>query len=473
MQLYNSISRKKERFEPAHPQVVRMYICGLTVYAPMHIGHARTYAFWDTLKRYLDYLNYSVVSVINYTDIDDRIIASQGEQCLSLVEEMAARFRIDCRSLNIGDYSAYTRATDYIAEQIAMVKELVERGHAYVVEGEVLYDVSSFERYGRLSGKRIEDNEAGASGRLNEAGRRKRHPADFTLWKPSKTGEPSWSTGAPDWPSGRPGWHIECSAMSRAVLGDHFDIHGGAVDNMFPHHENEIAQSEPICGHPWVRYWMHPEHLSLQNEQGEAIKMSKSLGNVISVPELLKDREANAVRWHFAASAHYRTKVAFRWDLLDASEEGFSRIAKLVQVLESKLQPCEAAGGLYRTQREPQAQAPRDREALAQGEFAEHAHRLMSRFREAMDDDLSTPQASAALFDYARDLYAAGIEDNSDQPSLRAAYRCLVRHLHVFGVELAHPEHYPELASLQFRRSGENADDLGPVIQRLANARAQ
>ncbi|MEO1337883.1 MAG: DALR domain-containing protein, partial [Myxococcota bacterium] len=225
----------------------------------------------------------------------------------------------------------------------------------------------------------------------------------------------------------------------------------------------------------WVRYWMHPEHLSLQNEQGEAIKMSKSLGNVISVPALLEDYDANTVRWHFAASAHYRTKVAFRWELLKASEEGFSRIAKLVQVLASKLQPSDepAPGGLYCTQREPAAQAPRDRESMVEGAFAEHAERLITRFQEAMDDDLSTPQASAAIFDYTRDLYAAGIESNDDQTSLRAAYRCLVRHLHVFGVELADPVLYPELASLQFKRSSEGGDDLGSVIQHLANARAQ
>ena len=269
--VHNTRTRRKEPFVPAHPRVVRIYTCGLTVYAPMHIGHARTYCFWDTFRRWLEYRGYHVVSVINYTDIDDRIITAgcggtgdTSEGCADVAERVIAAFRRDCRGLHIKDYAAYTRATDFVEEQVEMIARLLATGHAYVKDGEVFYEVSSFPGYGQLSGHRVDEQEVGASGRVDEDFARKRHPADFTLWKPSGPGQPSWPTGQEAFPQGRPGWHIECSAMSTALLGEHFDVHGGGVDNLFPHHENEVAQSEPLCGEPWVRYWLHPEHLDLR-----------------------------------------------------------------------------------------------------------------------------------------------------------------------------------------------------------------
>jgi cysteinyl-tRNA synthetase len=425
-----------------------MYSCGLTVYAPMHIGHARTYCFWDLFRRYLEYLGYHVVSVINYTDIDDRIMERVGASagCMDLAEEVSASFRLDCRRLRIKDYAVYTRATDFIDEQVEIVAALLEKGHAYVVDGEVFYDVTSFGDYGQLSGNTLEGIEAGASGRVDEDVSRKRHPADFTLWKPSGPDEPSWETGHADWPSGRPGWHVECSAMSTTLHGTHFDLHGGAVDNLFPHHENEIAQSQPLCGKPWVRFWLHPAHLDLGD-----VKMSKSLGNTIGVPEVLARHRYEDLRWFFAMN-HYRTRVSYTDELVDQAAEGFRTIERLVRVLEERLSEPEETpkipeGGDYASARPEGETIPRFRHHYLFGAYGELTAKLMQRFREGMDDDLSTSQATAAVFGYVNELYAAGIEQSDDLPSMLAAYRALTRHLYVLGVEFPNERLYPELAA--------------------------
>jgi cysteinyl-tRNA synthetase len=450
--VHNTRTHRKEPFVPAHPRVVRIYTCGLTVYAPMHIGHARTYCFWDTFRRWLEYGGYHVVSVINYTDIDDRIIAAgssgeRGEGATDLAERVIASFRRDCRGLRIKDYAAYTRATDFVDDQVAMISRLVEAGHAYAKDGEVFYEVATFPRYGALSGHRVDEQEVGASGRVDEDFARKRHPADFTLWKPSAAGQPAWPFGADaSPPAGRPGWHIECSAMSTALLGDHFDVHGGGVDNLFPHHENEVAQSEALSGAPWVRYWLHPEHLDLRG-----VKMSKSLGNVIGVPDLLARHDPSAVRW-FYATHHYRTKLPFAWDLVDQAVAGYQRLQRLSDVIAERLLaapelPALPVRGLYPTQLPPGRCFPRGRHTYTHGAFGELSDRFVDRFGAAMDDDLDTPAAMAATFAYANELYAAGVEQHSDLPSLLSVYRCLTAHLAVFGVEVARPELYPELCA--------------------------
>jgi len=442
--VHNTLTKKKEPFEPLHPQVVRIYTCGLTTYAPMHIGHARTYCFWDLFRRYLEYSGYHVLSVINYTDVDDRIIARAAAQegPVDFAERNIATFRKDCRLLHIKDYSAYTRATDFVDEQLRMIGQLVDKGHAYVVDGEVMYEVETFADYGKLSGNVLSEQIVGASGRVQEDSSRKRHPADFSLWKPAEGGQPQWDVPRPEWKSGRPGWHIECSAMSTAVFGAHFDVHGGGVDNLFPHHENEIAQSEPLCGHPWVRYWLHPEHLDLRNE-----KMSKSLGNVIGIPELLERHEHDVVRWFFA-SQHYRSKLPFSWELLEQAAQGYARIKKLVQILEQKLvqltKPALPAG-LYASQRPQAERIPRFRHHYVAGKYGQAASTFLSQFMDAMDDDINTPRAVAALFDYVSALYAAKIEGETESEHLLPVYRCLVRHLAVLGVEIVHPDLYPEL----------------------------
>jgi cysteinyl-tRNA synthetase len=416
----------------------------------MHIGHARTYCFWDLFRRYLEYRGYHVMSVINYTDIDDRIIARAAsreggaEGPVDLAERNIAAFRRDCRKLHIKDYAVYTRATDFIEEQVGMVKQLIEKGHAYATEGEVFYGVDTYAAYGQLSGRKVEEQEVGASGRVTEDFARKRHPADFTLWKPSPEGGPVWHTHAGEWPEGRPGWHIECSAMSSALLGAHFDVHGGGIDNMFPHHENEIAQSEPLCGKPWVRYWLHPDHLDLKD-----VKMSKSLGNVIGIDELLTKLGHDEARWFFATQ-HYRAKLPFSWELGAQAAQGYARIKKLVTVLSGMLGDGQGVAfppGLYASERAEEVRVPRLRHQYVHGVFGEHTARFIARFIAAMDDDLNTPNAVAALFDYVSALYGAGIEQCTDRSSLAAVYRTLTRHLWVMGVEIAEPALYPELVA--------------------------
>jgi cysteinyl-tRNA synthetase len=474
LRIHNTLTRQIEPFIPAHPRVVRIYTCGLTTYAPMHAGHARTYCFWDVFRRYLEYRSYHVISVINYTDLDDRIMAKarEGRGCVDVAEAEIAGFRRDCRALHIKDYAAYTRATDFIEEQVDMVAQLLDKGHAYVTGGEVFYEVATFSRYGALSGRDVDEQRVGASERVEEDFARKRHPADFTLWKPSADGQPAWPTGHAAWPSGRPGWHIECSAMSTTVVGHHFDVHGGGIDNLFPHHENEVAQSEPLCGHPWVRYWLHPEHLDLRGE-----KMSKSLGNVIHVPALCARHGYDAVRW-FYATHHYRTKLPFSWELMDQACAGYRRIRRLVDVLAEKLSaapelPSLGVAGQYASQRPREAGAPRMRHTYTVGIFAAQSERFIERFIAAMDDDLNTPVAIAAFFDYAAELYAGGVEVSADLVSLLSVYRCLTAHLAVLGVELARPELHPELCAEgavepQRTAAGRGGDD---AIERLVELR--
>lgn len=472
LRVHNTLTRKKEPFVPAQPKVVRIYTCGLTVYAPMHIGHARTYCFWDVFRRYLEYRGHHVLSVINYTDIDDRILqrASEHEGPVDVAERNIAAFRRDCRSLHIKEYAAYTRATDFIDEQVDMIKRLIDRGHAYTAAGEVFYEVATCASYGELSGRKIDEQEVGASGRVEEDFARKRSPVDFTLWKPTEAGQPGFHTGEDAWPTGRPGWHIECSAMSTALLGDHFDVHGGGIDNMFPHHENEIAQSEPLCGRPWVRYWLHPEHLDLKD-----VKMSKSLGNVISVEELLARHGHDEVRW-FYVTHHYRSKLPFSWELVQQAAQGYARIKKLATVLAEKLRGAEdvpLAAGTYASQRPEEERFPRMRHHYVHGRFKGLTERFLSRFIEAMDDDLNTPNAVAAFFDYVSALYSAGIEQCDDHASLLAVYRAIVRHLAVFGVEIAEPSLYPALVADYAVAPAQGAEGRGgdAAIDRLVALR--
>lgn len=472
--VYNTLTRRKEAFVPLHPKIVKIYTCGLTTYAPMHIGHARTYCFWDLFRRYLEYRGLHVLSAINYTDIDDRIIAraEEHEGPVDFAERNIAKFRGDCRKLHIKDYSIYTRATDFVEQQLEMIEQLADKGHAYAVEGEVLYEVETFSEYGRLSGNTLEEQRVGASGRVQEDAARKRHPADFTLWKPG-TSEPKWATPREEWADGRPGWHIECSAMSGSIFGEHFDVHGGGVDNLFPHHENEIAQSQPLCGAPWVKYWLHPEHLDLKNE-----KMSKSLGNVIGIDQLLEGRSHDEIRWFFAAQ-HYRSKLPFSWELLEQSAQGYARLKKLVGILEEKLAPeplPKLPAGKYASQREPEASFPRMRHHYLHGRFAGETSRFLERFIAAMDDDLNTPRATAALFDYVTALYQDKIEDEKDAGNLLPVYRCLTRHLAVFGVEIANARLYPELCSeYALAPNEETGGGKGgdAVVDRLIELRAQ
>ena len=302
LRIYNTLSHQKEDFKPIEADKVRMYVCGPTVYAEAHVGHAMSSIVFDVIRRYLEYRGYQVKHVMNYTDVDDKIIqrANQaGIEPSSLAEKYIQEYHQHLQDLNVLEASLNPRATNEINQIIQMVKGLIEKGYAYAVDGDVYFRVEKDEDYGKLSGRRLEDMLAGA--RI-EVDVRKENPMDFTLWKAAKPGEPAWDS---PWGQGRPGWHIECSAMSTKYLGQPFDIHGGGHDLMFPHHENEIAQSEGAFGSPLARYWIHNGLLTVNGE-----KMSKSLGNYFTIQEILEENDPVALR-HFFLGSHYRSPMDF------------------------------------------------------------------------------------------------------------------------------------------------------------------
>jgi cysteinyl-tRNA synthetase len=384
LQLYNSLTRRKEPLRPIVPGRVGMYVCGMTVYDYCHLGHARVMVVFDTLARYLRSLGLEVTYVRNITDIDDKIINrahERGEPFLALTDRFIRAMHEDTEALGIAPPDVEPRATEHIAEIIAMIEGLIARGHAYVAaNGDVYYDVSSFPGYGRLSGKRVEDLRAGARVEVDEA---KDDPLDFALWKAAKPGEPAWES---PWGPGRPGWHIECSAMSTACLGSHFDIHGGGADLMFPHHENEIAQSEGATGEPFVNLWMHNGFVRVDEE-----KMSKSLGNFFTVREILARYPAEAVRY-FMLTSQYRSPLSYTEQQLDMARAALARLYTALRGLPEG--PGWAVDPEY-----------------------------LERFRAAMDDDLNTPEALAVLFDLARELNRAREQGDPRAALLGASLR--------------------------------------------------
>ena len=386
LRVHNTAGRRLEEFEPREPGRVGMYVCGLTVYNDLHMGHARCYVAFDTIRRWLIHDGYDVTYVQNHTDIDDKIIAAAAEQGIKphdLAERYIERTTADLRQLNILGPTKSPRATTHIDEMIALVENLVAKGHAYVTEpapGALAPDVyfhvpSAAEMFGTLKGQSIEEMEAGARVVVDS---RKRHPADFALWKGAKPGEPQWES---PWGPGRPGWHIECSAMSMRYLGEQFDIHGGGNDLIFPHHESEILQSQCRTGKsPWVRYWLHSGFLTLNRE-----KMSKSLGNFFTLREVLEHHPAMVIRFYLV-NAHYRSPIDFSEAQLTEAAAAYDRLA----------------GTLHRY---------RDAETSAVGSYTSNAPesltaaitRCRSDFTAAMDDDFNTREALAALFTLARE----------------------------------------------------------------------
>jgi len=364
--IHNSLTGRKEPFREIEPGKIRMYCCGLTVYDYSHVGHARMLIVFDVVRRYLRWRGYEVTFVRNITDIDDNIItraAENGEPVESLTARFIAAMDEDCDALGIERPDFEPRATDYMPQIIAMIEALIDKGYAYVADGDVLYSVSKFPGYGQLSGKKLEDLRAGA--RI-EVGEHKRDPLDFALWKAAKPGEPTWDS---PWGPGRPGWHIECSAMSTSLLGPHFDIHGGGMDLKFPHHENEIAQSCAACGSKFVNVWMHNGHVRVKDE-----KMSKSLGNFFTVRDVLPQLRPEVLR-AFVISSHYRGPINYTEENLRQADAALSR--------------------LYLALRDatPAEPAP--------------ATDWSDRFRDAMDDDFNTAEALAVLQTLARELNSA------------------------------------------------------------------
>ncbi|MFN3874169.1 MAG: cysteine--tRNA ligase, partial [Ignavibacterium sp.] len=328
MKIYNTLTKQKEEFIPINPPLVKMYMCGPTVYDYFHIGNARSFIMSDIVRRYLEYKGYAVTFVMNLTDVDDKIIKKaneEGKSAKDVAEFYIKEFFTDIEKLRIKPATYYPRATEFMNDMIEMIKRLEQKGIAYNVDGNVFYDVSKFAGYGKLSGKNTDELESGARVEVNE---QKKHPLDFALWKKAKEGEPYWES---PWGKGRPGWHIECSAMSCKLLGESFDIHAGGHDLIFPHHENEIAQSEAANEKPFAKYWLHFGFLNINEE-----KMSKSLGNFFTAREILKKYSAEAIRLFFA-QAHYRGPLNFSDELLQAAEKGVEKFQNLADKLNEQL----------------------------------------------------------------------------------------------------------------------------------------
>ena len=426
LKLFNSLTKQKEEFSPLTAGEVKLYVCGVTTYDYCHIGHARTYVAFDVVVRYLRYLGYQVTYVRNITDVDDKIIvraAEYGEQIGALTERFIGYMHEDFAALNLLPPDIEPRVTTHMDEIIALIETLLSKQHAYIADdGDVLFDVSSFNDYGKLSRQDLDQLQAGARGSVDQD---KRNPLDFVLWKRAKEGEPSWSS---PWGAGRPGWHIECSAMNGKHLGKHFDIHGGGSDLMFPHHENEVAQS--CCAHdtPYVNYWMHSGMVQVDQE-----KMSKSLGNFFTIREVLEQYDAETVRF-FLLSGHYRSQLNYSEAHLHQARAGLERLYTALRGVE-----------------------------VAVADAAQRAQ-FETRFKDALNDDFNVPEAMSVLFEIAREINKVRSNDNQVAGQLAAL---LKEYAGVLGILQQSPE--------VFFTSGQAADEVSEIealIKQRNDARA-
>jgi len=410
LQVYNDLNNRKEEFVPIKPNKVTMYVCGMTVYDYCHLGHARVMVVFDVVYRYLRFKGYDVTYIRNITDIDDKIInrANQnGEHFSDLTERFIQAMHEDAQALGVLKPDDEPKATEHVGEILEMIEQLIAKDHAYVAEnGDVYYSVASFDGYGKLSGKSIDDLRAGARVEPDDA---KRDPLDFALWKAAKEGEPAWDS---PWGSGRPGWHIECSAMSTKALGDTFDIHGGGADLTFPHHENEIAQSEGATGHPFVNYWLHNGFVRINDE-----KMSKSLGNFFTVREILSRYRPEEVRY-FIMTSQYRSPLNYDDEHLDNARAALTRFYTALRDLPEK-------------------------PAIENDDYQQ-------RFEQAMDDDFNTPVALSVLFDMVREINTL---KNTDIDAAAGLAALLIKLGQVLGILQDNPE--------QFLRGQVSSDGLG------------
>jgi cysteinyl-tRNA synthetase len=429
LKIHNSLTGKKEEFKPLRPNEVRMYVCGMTNYDYIHVGHARMLTVFDLVQRYLRFIGYQVTYVRNVTDIDDKIIeraAANGETWSDLARRFTTAMLEDCATLGLQSPDLEPRASEFIEPIIAMTQVLLDKGYAYVAaDGDVLYSVRKFAGYGRLSGKNIDELRAGSRVQIDHA---KKDPLDFVLWKHAKPGEPSWPS---PWGLGRPGWHIECSAMSTSLLGRHFDLHGGGEDLKFPHHENEIAQSCAACDSPFVNVWMHNGFVRVNEE-----KMSKSLGNFFTVRDVLKTLRDPEVLRFFLLSSHYSGPI------------NYSK-AQLAQADETLL-------GLYRSLKDAEAAGPPDAAAAA-------------RFRAAMDDDFNTPEALAVMQGVAREINQAKA---AALPQAAASAAATLKYLGaILGVLQQDAEGYLKRSALQGTLSDAQIDELLTARQAARKAK--
>jgi cysteinyl-tRNA synthetase len=457
LRVYNTLTGNKELFVPLTPGKVGMYVCGVTVYDYCHIGHARAGIVFDYIFRYLRYAGYDVTYVRNYTDIDDKIINranQEGTDYRTIADRYIQAFDEDMAQLGLAKPTVEPKATDHIDGIISIIETLISKGCAYVSGGDVYYAVETFPGYLKLSGRTLDEMQAGAR---VEVGDKKRHPMDFALWKGSKPGEPWWQS---PWGAGRPGWHIECSAMSMEFLGKTFDIHGGGKDLVFPHHENEIAQSEGANGCQFVRYWLHNGFVNINAE-----KMSKSLGNFFTIREVLKKYDPETLRF-FILSAHYRSPIDFSDQNLDEAQSGLERIYNCLAVLDKT-----ACGQL------PAATVDASEDPLpVQQELQEKAEQFITRFVEAMDDDFNTAQALGVLFEMVRGVNRFLAETKEMTPaSLSLVSK--VRHLFVesgsvLGLFTSSPSVW--LAEIKVAKSvqmGISPDEIEQLIIERATAR--
>lgn len=405
MKILNTLTRRKEEFVPINEGKVGIYVCGPTVYDYIHIGNARPMIVFDTLRRYLEYKGYDVNYVSNFTDVDDKIIKRANEEGVDasvISERYIAEVKKDMAALNVREATTHPKATEEIPDMIEMVKTLIEKGYAYEVNGTVYFRTRKFKDYGKLSKKNIDDLRSGNRDLLVSGVDEKEDPLDFVLWKPKKEGEPSWPS---PWGDGRPGWHLECSVMSKKYIGDVIDIHAGGEDLIFPHHENEIAQSEAANGTEFARYWMHNGFLKINNE-----KMSKSLGNFFTVREIAEKYPLQVIRF-FMLSAHYRSPLNFSADLVEASKNGLERILTAVDRLKS-------ISGT---------------EGEVDKAVADEMDAFVKKYEAAMDDDLNTADAISVIFELVK--YAnVNVTEDSTKSTVELVLNTVTKLCDILGI---------------------------------------
>jgi len=446
LKIYNTLNKKKETFKPVKPGKVGIYVCGPTVYDSSHIGHARSMVVFDVIVRYLRAIGYEVTYVRNFTDVDDKIINRAGELGVTtreLSEKYIQEFYEDMEALNVERATIEPRATDHIDDIIEVVERLISHGHAYEAEGDVFFAVETFKEYGKLSGRRLEEMEAGARIEVDE---KKRNPFDFVLWKSAKPGEPTWDS---PWGKGRPGWHIECSAMSTQFLGHHFDIHGGGKDLIFPHHENEIAQSEGAFGESFVNIWIHNGFLRINQE-----KMSKSLGNFLVIREILKEYHPEAIRL-FLLSNHYRSPIDFTHQAMVEAESGLDKIYTLLQRIDAVLGSSDF-----------------EKDEQSEGD-------VWADFCEVMNDDFNTARGIGVVFETVRQLNRImdsmnGKGIDKDLTGLMSTRADLIRIGSVLGILTeAPPEFFAQRQSALLKRKGIDTALVERLIAERVRARQE
>lgn len=430
MKLYNTLTNQKEEFIPLEDNKVKMYVCGPTVYNLFHIGNARTFVIFDTIRKYLEYRGYQVDFVQNFTDIDDKMIKKAeelGTTVKALGDEYIEKYYEDADRLNIKRATVNPRATDYINEIIEFVGELEDKGHAYEIDGDVYYETKTFDSYGKLSGQKLDDLRSGARIGIDD---RKKDPVDFALWKKAKPSEPSWNS---PWGEGRPGWHIECSCMAHNLLGETIDIHGGGTDLIFPHHENEIAQSEGRTGKPFAKYWLHGAFINVDNK-----KMSKSLNNFFTAREILDRYDVEVVRL-FMLSGHYRTQINFTLEVLESAKAGLERMYNGLNQLNGFLE-------------NPQIELREEEEQTKEKLLA-----YKDRYIEKMDDDFNTATGISVIFELVKAINVM-VDENSSVELVE------------FSINLLRELGYP-LGILQHDLGGTLEDAVELLIEKRNEAR--